>query len=336
MRLEDIGFYTLTDERAATVTPFTPLMRCELLVTDSCNFRCPYCRSSHSGGDMSWPDAERILDLWMSDGLVNLRFSGGEPTLWPHILRAVHHAKHGGVKRIAMSTNGSAPWDVYQMLARIGVDDFSVSLDACCAATGGKMSGRKKAWEHVVANIRKLSEVAYVTVGIVVTEDNAAEAPEVIALAHDLGVSDIRVIPAAQNGNACTFNADESLTDVHPILGYRLANMRAGRPFRGLRESDSHRCALVLDDMAVKDGKHYPCIIYLREGGREIGDLDENTRTQRATWSATHDPHRDPICQANCLDVCVDYNNRYRDLHVASQDGPDGLRLADVVRGHHS
>jgi len=39
-RLEDIGFYPFLTSGTAK----TPLMRCELILTDACNFRCPYCR----------------------------------------------------------------------------------------------------------------------------------------------------------------------------------------------------------------------------------------------------------------------------------------------------
>ena len=42
-RLEDIGFYTLSDYRASQCSASSPLWRCELLLTDRCNFHCPYC-----------------------------------------------------------------------------------------------------------------------------------------------------------------------------------------------------------------------------------------------------------------------------------------------------
>jgi hypothetical protein len=39
MELEKIGFYTLSDERAENVTHETPLQRCELILTEDCNFK---------------------------------------------------------------------------------------------------------------------------------------------------------------------------------------------------------------------------------------------------------------------------------------------------------
>jgi MoaA/NifB/PqqE/SkfB family radical SAM enzyme len=289
-------------------------MRCELLVTDACNFRCPYCRSRHDGGHISWEQARSVLDLWIADDIRNVRFSGGEPTLWPHLAEAASYMPHS--TRVAISTNGSASRELYSELLSAGVSDFSVSFDACCSSTGELMANREGVWDTIVGNVQFLAERAYVSVGVVVTDDNIGEVGRTVELAHSLGVADIRIIPAAQYGATADMYIPAAVADVHPILKYRVANLSAGRPFRGLSGGDSHHCSLVLDDMAVSDGDHFPCIIYLREGGQSIGAVGENMRTERAVWSATHDTHRDPICKANCLDVCVDYNNRFRELHA--------------------
>ena len=44
MKLEKIGFYTLSDKRAKSVTIKSPIQRGELILTDKCNLKCPYCR----------------------------------------------------------------------------------------------------------------------------------------------------------------------------------------------------------------------------------------------------------------------------------------------------
>ena len=38
-------------------------------------------------------------------------------------------------------------------------------------------------------------------------------------------------------------------------------------------------------------------------------------RAERLEWACNHDCMRDPICAANCLDVCVDYNNRVQNTN---------------------
>jgi len=316
--LADIGFYTLSNDRAARVSASTRLERCELLLTDACNFKCPYCRGAREGyeGTMPFSEASRIVKLWTDDNLRNIRFSGGEPTLYKNLVKLVAQAKDGGVERCAISTNGSADWELYKELIEAGVDDFSVSLDGGCCATGQKMNGGiSGVWDKVISNIARISKLTYCTVGMVFTEDNVNECLDAVRFAVGLGVSDIRVIPSAQYNKALTMLADLEGLNSFPILKYRINNIRNGRHVRGIEKDDKTRCRLALDDMAVIKDEHFPCIIYLREGGDPIGEVGPNMRAERLEWVENHIPAEDSICSKNCLDVCVDYN------HVAGRGG---------------
>ena len=319
MKLENIGFYTLSDERAKTSSANSPLWRCELILSDKCNFRCPYCRgvASHLRGDMAYSQMSNVLSLWGEDGVKNIRFSGGEPTLYPYIYQAVRLAKMGGAKRIAISTNGSATQFLYSNLIEAGVNDFSVSLDACCSATGDKMSGASGYWNLIISNIRFLSSRSYTTVGIVLTSDNQNEADRIIRFADNLGVHDIRIIPAAQSSDALRLSLNDMNLKRFPILKYRLGNMEMGRKVRGLGPGDSPHCYLALDDMAIAGDYHFPCIIYLRENGTPIGRVSRMMRQERSSWVGDHNCLEDAICWNNCLDVCVDYNNRAREFQCS-------------------
>ena len=311
MRLEDIGFYTLSDVRAATASATSRMMRAELILSARCNFHCPYCRGV-GGSDLPLAEALDVVRRWCADGLYAIRFSGGEPLLYRGLLDLVRAAREGEVERIAISTNGSAPLRMYEALLDAGVNDFSVSLDACCAEDATMMAGGVKgAWERVVSNIRALATRTYVTVGVVLTPDNVGRTADIIRFAASLGVADIRIIPAAQDGDRLVdVEVDEDVLARYPILRYRIANLRAGRLVRGLSQDDANRCGLALDDSAVCGGYHYPCIIYMREGGAPVGSVGPEMREERAAWAVTHDTYADPICRANCLDVCVAYNNR--------------------------
>jgi len=314
MRLEEIGFYTLEDARVEQASNSSPMWRCEILVTKKCNFNCPYCR--HVGAHKSLEEVKSLIDLWAETGLRNIRFSGGEPTLHPDLEAMVAYARQKGALRVAVSTNGSAAWELYKRLTAAGVDDFSVSLDACCASEGDKMAGGiYGAWEKVIDNIRRLSGRVYTTVGIVVTPETADKLTETVMFAHDLGVHDIRVITAAQWDGKIKLAIPQGVLDEHPILAYRIANIINGRSVRGIQPEDSDRCGLITDDSAVMGDEHFPCIIHMREGGKAIGKVGPNMRQERVEWAKTHDTHSDPICLKNCLDACVEYNNKFAERH---------------------
>ena len=313
--LEQIGFYTLSDSRCQNATSETSLSRCELILTARCNFLCPYCRRV-GGNDLPYTEAENVVRLWGAQKLKNIRFSGGEPTLYPRLAELISLAKSLGCEHIAISSNGSAPCKVYDELLAAGANDFSISLDACCAADGDIMSGVKGQWNKIVESIKYLSTKTYVTVGVVLTDQNKETINDIITFADSLRVSDIRVIPAAQNGDRLSeVYVDPVLLEKYPILAYRIANLKEGTPIRGLTEKDCSSCGLVLDDMAVNEGKHFPCIIYMRESGPAIGIVGPNMREERLNWYKSHNTLTDPICRHQCLDVCRCYNNRYQDFH---------------------
>jgi len=323
MKLEDIGFYTLDDQRAMVANSISPLHRCELLLTDRCNFNCPYCRKTGIK-DISWEDAIQIIDYWGLHGIKNVRFSGGEPTLWENLTELVIYTKlRYNPNHIALSTNGSADTDLYHRLVDAGVNDFSISLDACCASTAEVMSGIK-GWnilDKVLNNIRVLSKLTYVTLGVVLTEQNITEVYKICELALDLGVSDVRLISAAQWNGKLELDVPKEAIEKFPILRYRINNFKSGRNVRGIQSCDTTKCPLVLDDMAVMDGKHYPCIIFLREKGKAIGSMDNLAcvRRDRLEWYNTTNTHEHPTCRKNCLDVCIDYNNKYEEIHNSNE-----------------
>lgn len=314
MKLDDIGFYTLTDERAKNTSETSPLMRCELLLTDKCNLHCPYCRGMRKDirGELSLSYAQRVFWVWISHGLQNVRFSGGEPTLYPYLEPLIKLCRKSNVKRIAISTNGTQSLDYYKRLVDLGVNDFSISLDGGCCAVNMKMTGGIDTFKKVSKNIQYLSWYNYVTVGIVFNKLNISSAMETIKYIDGLNPSDIRIISSAQYNQALNNLLDipKDILNRHPILKYRINNFRMGRNVRGIGEQDAHKCYLIKDDAAVAGKYHFPCIIYLREGGKPIGAMNQDFRKERTKWFENHDSYKDPICRRNCLDVCIDYNNR--------------------------
>lgn len=318
MALEDIGFYTLSDERARTASIESPMIRCEMLVTDRCNFKCPYCRGMRKEirGDIDYGFAAQTVIDWAQAGLMAVRFSGGEPTLYNKLHMLCRVAKLSGIPLVAVSSNGSASKAMYDNLMRFGVNDFSISLDACCASTAEKMAGKSVSFDTICDNIRYVSSRVYTSVGVVLNAENLASLKEIVTFASSLGVADIRIIPAAQYANAlANIDLPADLLAKHPILKFRTEMSKGGCRVRGLDESDPGRCGLVLDDSIVAGKYHFPCIIYMREGGDPIGEHKAGWRSARKRWHDNHDPRKDPICSKNCLDFCLMHNKEYDRTH---------------------
>ena len=320
MKLDEIGFYTMSDERAMNASEKTRIKRMEICLTDKCNFKCVYCRGVPElvKGNINFHDTLNLLELLKPDAV---RFTGGEPTLYDNnALMMLVYACSSFANYIALSTNGTAPLKFYKELISAGVNDFSISLDGACCAVGDTMSGGViGAWDTVVSNIKILSELVYVSVGMVFTEQNVHQCKEAVLFADSLGVSDIRVIPASQYNKALIMLKDlpTNIRLSHNILNYRINNLKNGIQMRGIDTSiePEYKCPLVLDDVMIAGKYHFPCPIYFRENGNPIGIISSELRNDRLKWFKETNCSNDVICRTNCLDVCHDYNKKWQEYH---------------------
>lgn len=329
MRLEEIGFYTLTDARARQVSTQGPLGRACFLITPGCNFSCPYCNGIQGAHEFSFERFQTIItDMRVNHGLRNLRLTGGEPTLHPMVLDMVRLARGLGVERIAMSTNGSADQDFYQQLVDAGVNDFAISCDTDDALLGRELAGVRDngVWGKVINNIKALAQVTYVNLGITISDRNCGHVREILEFTDALGVADMKLSTSTHWNRPIPGleTIPEDLLDRHPILKYRVNGFRSGRNVRGLRQGiDCHRCPMVMDDMILVGDHHYPCLVYAREKGTPIGTIKgvAEMREERRAWQDGRDTFLDPICQKMCMDLFMDCNNRILELQNSAAGG---------------
>jgi uncharacterized radical SAM superfamily Fe-S cluster-containing enzyme len=78
-------------------------------ITEACNLRCPTCFANSDVGRFSPLDeVERMLDTIVeNEGYADVvQFSGGEPTIHPHLLEILAMAKRKRIKAIMLNTNG--------------------------------------------------------------------------------------------------------------------------------------------------------------------------------------------------------------------------------------
>jgi len=99
--LKDIGFYTLSNDRAENISEKSQMKRGEIILLEYCNFKCPYCRGlkdeiygNRISKRLSFIEVKNIIDIWCEESPIeNIRFSGGEPTLHTDIVEIVKYAK---------------------------------------------------------------------------------------------------------------------------------------------------------------------------------------------------------------------------------------------------
>ena len=311
MKLEDIGFLEVVEERAQRISP-GKISYCEWIITSNCNFNCPYCNrlEPRNTPDLTIDQIRSYTEILAGMNCKYIHLTGGEPTTRKDLADIVRLIKDFGI-RVGISTNGSRKLTYYEDLITAGVELFSISLDVHRRDLNPKFTMvPSNVFDVVVVNIRELSKMAYTNVGVVFNDDNADRYREIIEFISSLGTHDIRIMTATKYNKILAFELDSGLLDKHPILKFRVENFNAGRNMRGSGLCQTPKCHLVRDDITIFGEDFYPCAVYIREKGQPIGKFGPDNVELREAWFAGHNSHRDDICKTYCMDFKCRFNDR--------------------------
>jgi cyclic pyranopterin phosphate synthase len=106
-------------------------------VTDRCNFRCQYCMPADGlpwlerSAVLSFEEIERLVALFASMGVTDVRLTGGEPLVrrdFPTLVAML--ARIDGIDDLSLTTNGYLLERDADALVAAGVDRVNVSIDS--------------------------------------------------------------------------------------------------------------------------------------------------------------------------------------------------------------
>jgi GTP 3',8-cyclase len=105
-------------------------------LTDRCSLRCTYCMPFNfdkwlpSETLLTAPEIVKVIEIAVSQGIKEVRLTGGEPLLRPDIVEIVSRINAlENVPELSMTTNGVALAKVANELAEAGLKRINISLD---------------------------------------------------------------------------------------------------------------------------------------------------------------------------------------------------------------
>ncbi len=108
--------------------PTAPCIR--IIPTDACNLACAYCWQRGAGGQMGWDLFTACLANARRLDAGVISFLGGEPTLWPHLDRAVAACARAGLLTDLTSNGSRLDEEWLTGLASAGLHLLNLSVDA--------------------------------------------------------------------------------------------------------------------------------------------------------------------------------------------------------------
>ena len=107
-------------------------------LTDKCNLRCVYCMPEDKvyennliNDTLSFNDYKFIINGLSQVGIKKIKFTGGEPLLYPHLIELIKYAHYEcHIDDISITTNGIGLNEIAYELKRSGLKSVNISLDS--------------------------------------------------------------------------------------------------------------------------------------------------------------------------------------------------------------
>jgi cyclic pyranopterin phosphate synthase len=135
-------------------------------ITDSCNYKCVYCRTGEVGAqypELAIDEYLRLIRLFVDLGVTKVRLTGGEPLLRRGLLELVQELAGmrtftGERMDLALTTNGHLLDKLAAPLKAAGLNRVTVSMDAVDAPTFERITRVPGSFEKVLAGVRAARE----------------------------------------------------------------------------------------------------------------------------------------------------------------------------------
>ncbi len=167
-------------------------------VTHRCPMRCAYCSNpltlEPAGRELGTATWCRVISEAADLGVLQIHFSGGEPTARRDIVNLVDHAAAAGLYTNLITSGVLLDGELLGRLAGAGLEHVQLSFQDVRAGTGDWMGGLAGAQrrKRQVAGAVKSAGLA-LTVNAVIHRHNAGRVGEIIDMAVDLGAGRIEI-----------------------------------------------------------------------------------------------------------------------------------------------
>jgi len=325
--------------------PFVPGAPFQVVwnITRKCNLKCEHCyenAGSKARDELNSQEVLKGIDILAEAGVTSLAFSGGEPTIHPHILEFIKHAKDQGIF-VATATNGYtlSKQKIVDRYVDSGLEFVQISLDGLNPTTHDSFRGVSGAWDKAVQAITNCVETdLFVEVATTVTEHNFSEIPSMIDFVRNLGVQWFMLYNFIPTGNGREIVNQDLSPEMRDELLKTAYNENGKDEMQIL--STAPQFARVAESVASKKTPIIPTHFYNPEytnenlkkladfiGGCGAGRFYLSLEPNGDIFPCVFFPHDEELCLGNILSD--DFNDLWKNNELLLK-----LRDKEILQGH--
>lgn len=108
---------------------------CQFAITDACNAKCEFCnfsreRTGETKSFVKLEDGIKAIDSLYRNGVRFIIFTGGEPTLNPHLAAFMEHCQRLGIVTLVVTNGSTLSEDKIHDLIDKGLKEIIISVDS--------------------------------------------------------------------------------------------------------------------------------------------------------------------------------------------------------------
>jgi pyrroloquinoline quinone biosynthesis protein E len=167
-------------------------------LTHRCPLQCPYCSNplalERASDELDTEEWKRVIDEAAALGILQIHFSGGEPTARRDLVALVTHATKVGLYSNLITSGVLLDADRIDALAKAGLEHVQISFQDSHEANADRIGGYAGGHVRKLATARMVREAGLaLTVNLVVHRQNVDNLEAMIAMAVELGCGRIEV-----------------------------------------------------------------------------------------------------------------------------------------------
>ena len=167
-------------------------------LTHRCPLSCPYCSNplelERASGELATAEWKKILTELAEIGVLQIHFSGGEPTARKDLVELVQHASDVGLYTNLITSAVLLTREKLADLADAGLCHVQISFQGSEAGIADRVAGLKEAHRKKIEVAKWTRELDLpLTVNAVMHRQNLHQLPDIIQMAVDLDADRLEV-----------------------------------------------------------------------------------------------------------------------------------------------
>ncbi len=136
-------------------------------VTRKCNQKCRFCSNPPTGKTLSLKEAISYIDDYIKKGYDGVIFTGGEPTLSPHLPRLLSYCFQKGIyARIITNGQRIADFNYLKLLKKTGLYHLHLSIYSVKPEIQNFLTQNKNSFTNIKKALENLKKIGGITVNI--------------------------------------------------------------------------------------------------------------------------------------------------------------------------